>query len=212
MRAAAHVPPTHVTSRTPASSAGEPGFTLTTRGEFSVSTVMPRVETIFRGWVCVGHVSAVAGGPHSFLAADTASRIGRRLGVADPVVQALSLTSIVIAFGATVLLLRIGLAVERTHATIELEDLEAWATDGPPVAVRLYTAPGGFGKTRLLGEHVRLWGKSGWGRAGFLGEGKVLELGAEVLFDGEDKPLLVVVDYAESRCPTPLPRCSRPGP
>jgi hypothetical protein len=35
-----------------------------------------------------GVVSAVAGGPHSFLAAETASRIGRRLGVEAEMISA----------------------------------------------------------------------------------------------------------------------------
>lgn len=43
--------------------------------------------------------------------------------VADPVAQALALTAIVIGFGTTVLLLRIGVAVERSHRTVDLEEL-----------------------------------------------------------------------------------------
>ncbi len=42
---------------------------------------------------------------------------------ADPLVQALALTAIVISFGTTVLLLRVALAVERTHGTLDMEDL-----------------------------------------------------------------------------------------
>jgi len=45
--------------------------------------------------------------------------------VADPLVQALALTAIVIGFGAAILLLRIIVAVERTHGSIILEDLAA---------------------------------------------------------------------------------------
>jgi len=43
--------------------------------------------------------------------------------VADPLVQALALTAVVISFGTTVLLLRLAVAVERSHDTIEFEDL-----------------------------------------------------------------------------------------
>ncbi len=43
--------------------------------------------------------------------------------VSDPLVQALALTAIVISFGTTVLLLRITLAVERTHGTLGIDDL-----------------------------------------------------------------------------------------
>ena len=42
---------------------------------------------------------------------------------ADPLAQALSLTAIVIGFGTTVLLLRVALAVERTHDSLDMEDL-----------------------------------------------------------------------------------------
>jgi len=42
---------------------------------------------------------------------------------ADPLVQALAITAVVIGFGITVLLLRITLAVERTHHTVDIEDL-----------------------------------------------------------------------------------------
>jgi multicomponent Na+:H+ antiporter subunit C len=43
--------------------------------------------------------------------------------VADPLVQALALTAVIIGFGITVLLLRLALAVERTHDTIGTDDL-----------------------------------------------------------------------------------------
>lgn len=42
---------------------------------------------------------------------------------ADPLVQALALTAIVIAFGATVLLLRVAAAVEQTHGSLDLEEM-----------------------------------------------------------------------------------------
>lgn len=41
----------------------------------------------------------------------------------DPLVQALALTAIVIGFATTVYFLRVGVMIERTHATIEMEDL-----------------------------------------------------------------------------------------
>lgn len=43
--------------------------------------------------------------------------------VADPLAQALIITAIVIGFGITALLLKIALAVERSHGTCDLEDL-----------------------------------------------------------------------------------------
>lgn len=55
---------------------------------------------------------------------------GAAYEVPDPLAQSLALTAVVIGFGTTVLLLRILLAVARTHQTIDLEDLvEAEAVD-----------------------------------------------------------------------------------
>lgn len=44
--------------------------------------------------------------------------------LADPVVQALALTAVVINFAATVLLMRVLVAVEGTHGTLSAGDLE----------------------------------------------------------------------------------------
>lgn len=76
----------------------------------------------------------------------------------------------------------------------------------PPVALRLYTAPGGYGKTRLLRRFARWRRNVGW-EAGFLGESKLAEVGGAegvsggtaALFGEATKPLLLVLDYAESR-------------
>lgn len=43
--------------------------------------------------------------------------------VADPLVQALALTAVVITFAVTVLLLAIALAVERSHDTIDMDEI-----------------------------------------------------------------------------------------
>lgn len=45
--------------------------------------------------------------------------------VADPLVQALALTAVVIGFATTVLLLRVVLALERTHDSLLVRDLVA---------------------------------------------------------------------------------------
>ncbi|HLH68398.1 MAG TPA: tetratricopeptide repeat protein [Candidatus Dormibacteraeota bacterium] len=85
-----------------------------------------------------------------------------------------------------------------------LDDLLGWANADRPLGIRVYTGAGGMGKTRLLielcGRMDRRW------RAGFLnralgglpagGEGWLRPLDA--LFQ-EEAPLLVVVDYAETR-------------
>jgi multicomponent Na+:H+ antiporter subunit C len=49
--------------------------------------------------------------------------ITHRGDVSDPLAQSLVITAIVIGFGITALLLRIALAVEREHGTIDLEEL-----------------------------------------------------------------------------------------
>ena len=82
--------------------------------------------------------------------------------------------------------------------TAEIGDLTTWCGDDRLLALRLYTAPGGFGKTRLLRHFVRLRQKAGWD-AGFLPEGALLDEGAAPLFEERRKPLLLVLDYAESR-------------
>ena len=43
--------------------------------------------------------------------------------IADPLVQALALTAVVINFAVTVLLLRVALSVERTHDAIDMDEL-----------------------------------------------------------------------------------------
>jgi multicomponent Na+:H+ antiporter subunit C len=43
--------------------------------------------------------------------------------VSDPLVQALAITAIVIGFAMTALLLKVGLAVQRGHGSIDLNDL-----------------------------------------------------------------------------------------
>ena len=46
--------------------------------------------------------------------------------------------------------------------TEELEDLHAWADHDQPLAIRLYTAPGGMGKTRLLRQFCQELNATGW--------------------------------------------------
>ena len=74
-----------------------------------------------------------------------------------------------------------------------LEELRAWCDGEDDVRVRLIHAAGGMGKTRLAIELCRWMRERGW-RAGFLkasdGLGKLLE---------SERPVLVAIDYAESR-------------
>jgi len=78
-----------------------------------------------------------------------------------------------------------------------LQELEQWCNEEPAVAVRLLHAEGGVGKTRLAIEAIRRLWIEGW-NAGFLPPGQVPENWLErVLAPGQ--PVLVVIDYAESR-------------
>jgi tetratricopeptide (TPR) repeat protein len=77
-----------------------------------------------------------------------------------------------------------------------LADLEDWTTQPDDLGVRVVTGAGGQGKSRLATELVgRLTGE-GW-EAGFLRAG----VSADVLSRARtgDRPLLLVVDYAETR-------------
>ncbi len=80
----------------------------------------------------------------------------------------------------------------------ELQDLARWCDTDMSLALRLYTAPGGFGKTRLMRHLVRLRGAAGWD-AGVLPEILPGEQPLSVLLAEGGKPLLLVLDYAESR-------------
>jgi multicomponent Na+:H+ antiporter subunit C len=62
--------------------------------------------------------------------------------VSDPLVQALALTAIVIGFAITALLLEIALAVERSHRTLDVQDLVAAEADDEAHMERGSRAPG----------------------------------------------------------------------
>jgi len=83
----------------------------------------------------------------------------------------------------------------------EDDELKAWLNNNDDIALRLYEAEGGAGKTRWMLEHCRRLGAEGW-RTGFLaGDADALEAPARAyatLFDGRTKTL-IVVDYAEIR-------------
>jgi nucleoside phosphorylase/tetratricopeptide (TPR) repeat protein len=74
-----------------------------------------------------------------------------------------------------------------------LGELRAWCEGGDKGSVRLIHAAGGMGKTRLAIELCRQMRGEGW-RAGFLLEGDRVEALME-----SGRPVLAVVDYAESR-------------
>ncbi len=80
----------------------------------------------------------------------------------------------------------------------ELEILDTWCREDHAASVRLLVGPGGTGTTRLL-IHVSSTlraAEPAW-HAGFLPEGATAEDLDRLLAD--DRPTLIVVDYAESR-------------
>jgi tetratricopeptide (TPR) repeat protein/nucleoside phosphorylase len=77
-----------------------------------------------------------------------------------------------------------------------LAELRRWCGSETPVAVRLLHAAGGSGKTRLAIEWIRRLRKEGWA-AGFLAKEVPENWFDRLLSRGQ--PVLVVIDYAESR-------------
>ncbi|REG24498.1 tetratricopeptide (TPR) repeat protein [Archangium gephyra] len=77
-----------------------------------------------------------------------------------------------------------------------LAELERWCDEGPPVAGRLLHAEGGVGKTRLAIEWTRRRRAAGW-EAGFLPKDVPGDWFERLWMRGQ--PVLVVIDYAESR-------------
>ncbi len=79
----------------------------------------------------------------------------------------------------------------------ELADLLGWCKARKAVQVRLYTGPGGIGKTRLALEVCRTLRERGW-QAGFVSHDAPA---ADVwrVVSNRRKPILLVVDHAESR-------------
>ena len=82
---------------------------------------------------------------------------------------------------------------------MELADLSRWCREKVSIGVRLYTSPGGMGKTRLALEACRQLRLEGW-RTGFATSAADRSAGDAIreLANGSG-PLLVVVDYVETR-------------
>jgi Trypsin-like peptidase domain len=81
----------------------------------------------------------------------------------------------------------------------ERTSVEAWCAAEAPLGIRLYTASGGMGKTRLFLHICECLKTSGW-RAGFLraeAAGASEELWLALI--RQPQPLLLIVDYAETR-------------
>lgn len=87
----------------------------------------------------------------------------------------------------------------------ELGDLKEWCEDPSPVRVRLYTGPGGIGKTRLALEVALKMRDKGWWTGFVTNEAmRSPEKTWEALNRPEGK-LLLIVDYAETNRPFLIP-------
>lgn len=94
-------------------------------------------------------------------------------------------------------LLRPEAAAVRFHGRENtLRDLAAWRHSDADASLRLLTGPGGQGKTRVGLEAVREAEEAGW-TAGFLADRA--DPRALARLSALDTPLLLVVDYAETR-------------
>jgi hypothetical protein len=87
----------------------------------------------------------------------------------------------------------------------ELSDLQDWCHDSAAAQVRLYTGPGGMGKTRLALEAALKMREEGW-HAGFVTDEAIRspEKTWKALARPEGK-LLLIVDYAEINRPFLIP-------
>lgn len=81
----------------------------------------------------------------------------------------------------------------------DMKSLDEWCSTSQQIAVRLYTGPGGFGKTRLLIEFCKRARERGWA-SGFLKPAATIPQPViEDALRGTAAPVLLVVDYAETR-------------
>ncbi len=79
-----------------------------------------------------------------------------------------------------------------------LRDLQAWCEEDEPVSVRLFHGEGGTGKTHLFIEWCKRLSAQGW-RAGFLDGLPEPDDLAKLLAVSASRPVLAVIDYAESQ-------------
>lgn len=87
----------------------------------------------------------------------------------------------------------------------ELQDLENWCHDPAPARVRLYTGPGGMGKTRLALEAALKMKEEGWWTGFVTSEAlRSPEKTWKALARPEGK-LFLIVDYAETHRPFLIP-------
>ena len=85
-----------------------------------------------------------------------------------------------------------------TGRQAEVQQLNAWLDTEEPISIQLVYGKGGLGKTRLALEVVRQRNLAGWD-AGFLLRNATMEQMSAMVGSPVNAPLLVVVDYAETR-------------
>ncbi|HEX5717153.1 MAG TPA: tetratricopeptide repeat protein [Thermoanaerobaculia bacterium] len=113
---------------------------------------------------------------------------GRRRGaVSSPTIEAGEAAEILSPYA---------MAVPLVGRERELADLRAWMNGDPDLSIRVITAPGGGGKTRLALELCEEAVRRGW-HAGFVTDTPLLDSVAANL----TRPTLAVVDYAAARLP-----------
>ncbi len=110
---------------------------------------------------------------------------GRRRAVSSPAVEAGEAAEILSPYA---------MAVPLVGRERELADLWTWMNGDPDLSIRVITAPGGGGKTRLALELCEEAVRRGW-HAGFVKASASLDSVAASL----PRPTLAVVDYAAAR-------------
>lgn len=87
----------------------------------------------------------------------------------------------------------------------ELGDLQEWCHDSSPARVRLYTGPGGMGKTRLALEAALKMKEEGWWTGFVTHEAIQSPEKTWKALARKDGKLLLIVDYAETNRPFLIP-------
>ena len=137
-------------------------------------------------------ISAVAADPG--FARIVTAHVGRA-----PAIEPVELVAIAeprVSICSPVSLLRPDLAPTPFRPRVELDLLVDWCLSGPPFDARLLIGPGGQGKTRLARELAAAMDAHEWATVVISEQAEVADL---TLLAELREPILIVVDYAESR-------------